>query len=62
MAARNRIVNAGGGASNGVTQGANDQAVAVFQGLIQLAGVSIDLDVIAMPNQTLSQWYKVDYV
>lgn len=63
MAARNRIVNAGGGASNGITQGVNDQSVAVFQGLTQLVGVYVE-DTQNLPNQTLGTptWYKVEYV
>lgn len=63
MAARNRVVGAGGGESNGITQGVNDQTVNVFQGLQQLAGTYIE-NVSILPNITLlsDPWYRVEYV
>lgn len=63
MAARNRIVNAGGGESNGTSQGANGQAVAVFQGLAQLVGPYIYISVESLPDINIPQaWTKLDYI
>jgi len=63
MAARNRVVSAGGAGSNGTSQGAGGQAVAIMSGMAQLIGSYVQTDVTVIPN--LNQptlWVKVDYV
>lgn len=63
MAARNRVVSAGGGGQAGPSSGANDQPVAVFYSLSQLVGEYVYTDVTTIPqlNQPLI-WVKVDYI
>jgi hypothetical protein len=63
MAARNRVVSAGGGgASNGTTQGVNDQTVMVFQGLQQLVGDYVNNSELLFSPDIPTLWTKVDYV